>query len=242
MFDPDPDIDEGDDDPPLTDPACALDDVSDPEADEIAIPPTPQPVPVRQGGPDRLRAYNRDVALGRRQYIARLRAIRDRCMICMVLGEGLITDVAQRHPLQLCRHIQRGAFFKAKREAIQRQSSRGGWLKKFTACFQCGQPQEVCSYGVTAELAEHDQDAREIPSTEDRCQYRDTALPAAWALFHRSSWWGKTLGEITGAPQSVWENEDRWMDWLGTECVLYGMRACQAARLLDFFLECEYRE
>lgn len=74
------------------------------------------------------------------------------------------------------------------------------------------------------------------------CQFRDLVLPAAWALFHSEHRWGRTLGQITGFSSSIWESEERWMDWLGTECELWGVRACQAARMMDQILSFETGE
>jgi hypothetical protein len=45
--------------------------------------------------------------------------------------------------------------------------------------------------------------------------------------------WGKTLREISGRD---FESEEEWMLWLG-ECSLYGMRACQGARVADWVIQ-----
>jgi hypothetical protein len=179
-------------------------------------------------GGQRLRDSMREEAIGRGRYEERLQMFHGRCMICMMLGQGRIPIAEQWHEFQACRHIQRRQFVQAKQEAIQRNQTRGGWLKRYVACFRCGQPQDICPVG---EQRSH-----------QACMFRDMVLPAAWALFRRDNRWGRTMGEITGAASAVWESEARWMDWLGTECDLYGMRACQAARIMDVIMSLEVGE
>lgn len=115
-----------------------------------------------------------------------------RCTICMMLGHGKIPDPAQWHSLDRCRHVQRRQCLQAKQRAIQRNHHRGGWLKKYIACFRCGNPQEIC------------------PVDDDRgqggeCEFRDLVLPAAWALFHCEHRWGRTLGQFSGVSSRFWE-------------------------------------
>lgn len=129
------------------------------------------------------------------------------------------------HGLQACRHIQRRAFTQAKSRAIDRNRGRGGWIQAYTGCFRCGQPQDICVV--------------EDVGSRPPCRYRDLIFPATWALSQREACWGRSLGEISGVASAIWQHEERWMDWLGTECELYGMRACQAARMMDVVIRLE---
>ena len=179
-----------------------------------------------EGGSQRLRERMRAVAIQRSRYEERLQTLHGRCMICMMLGRGSVAPRAQWHELHDCQHIDRRAFIGAKRRAIQRNERHGGWMTKYVGCFRCGQPQDICAVEGRGEGG-------------GRCRYRDMVFPAAWALFHRENRWGRTLGQLTGAASRVWSTEERWMDWLGTECEMYGMRACQAARMMSVIMSLE---
>lgn len=178
------------------------------------------------GGSQRLRDSMREIATKRSRYEERLQTLQGRCMICMMLGQGYISPSTQWHGLQQCQHIDRRAFMRAKQTAIQRNERQGGWMKKYAACFRCGQPQDICAVDGSA-----------VGRRE--CRYRDMIFPAAWALFHRANRWGRTLGQLTGVASKTWSTEEKWMDWLGTECELFGIRACQAARMMDVILSLE---
>lgn len=181
--------------------------------------------PARQitAGSERLRQSERMLAAGWERYRQGLALLRGRCMICMILSSSRLTVSDQTHALDQCRHIQRSAFWRAKRDAVQRNQGRGGWMKAYVACYRCGQPQDICSVGSDRGPAD--------------CTYRDLIFPATWAVFHRAECWGRTLGDISGVAQAIWQDERRWMDWLGGECELYGQRASQAARILDEIMQ-----
>lgn len=181
-----------------------------------------------QEGGQRLRDSMREVAIGRERYEGRLRTIRGRCMVCLMLGRGHIPVEHQWHDLRHCGHVEKRTFFVMKKRAIERNEGRGGWIKAYAGCFQCGQPQEICR-------------VEEGPG-RGGCEYRDMIFPAAWGLWRRDERWGRTMGELSGAASAVWESEDKWMDWLGNECELYGMRACQAARMMDVIMGLEMAE
>lgn len=179
----------------------------------------------RESGSERLRVSNRDVSMQRGRFEELLHAFRGRCMICMLLGRGQIPVAQQWHPLHQCAHIQRRQFLQAKSRAIARNRHRGGWLEPYVACFFCGLPQEMCE-------VRGDEGGR-------TCRYRDLVFPAGWALWHcESGRWGRSLGQISGAVGGVVENEERWMDWLGSTMDVgeWWIRGCQAVRMLDFVL------
>lgn len=168
-------------------------------------------------GQSRLRMHRRDEEKGRDRFRQRLDALRGRCMICAMLGGK--SGESEWHELETCRHGSKWDFFRAKKGAVERGRQRCGWMSPYVACYGCANPQEICN--------------AQGPAT---CEYRDMILPMAWALFHMRNRWGQSLEDISGASQVLCSGEDRWMDWLGEECGLYGWRACQAARLADWVM------
>lgn len=172
-------------------------------------------------GPSRLRQHLRDEEYGRDRYIQRLHSLQGRCMICTLLRSG----VGEMHLFSQCREVLKWRFFTAKRKIQDQQQSRGGWLKKYTACFRCGNPQEVCILG------------EEGAPSQGECEFRDLVFPTAWALFHmqRERRWGQSLQEITGCSW-IGESETDWMEWCGGEVEVYGMRSCEAVRMTDWVM------
>ena len=168
-------------------------------------------------GHERLRLHRRDEERGRDQYVQRLRGLQGRCMICSMLGGG--GGQGDWHDLTVCRRPEKQRFFAAKQRAIERGKVCGGWLKAYVACYNCGNPQEVCE-----------------SQGKPGCEFRDMVLPAAWALFGMRNRWGRSLQEISGASERTCSNEEKWMDWVGEECELYGMRASEAARMADWVM------
>jgi hypothetical protein len=116
-------------------------------------------------------------------------------------------------------------FFDAKKAAIERGKGHGrGWMPKFVCCQWCGNPQEICVVDA----------ARKQKAGE--CVYPDVVLPCSWALFCQENRWGQGLEDISGQAATVCGGESRWMDWLGRECELYSMRACEAVRMADWVM------
>ena len=180
---------------------------------------------IRQGG-QRLRQHLRDEGFGRDRYVQRLRAIQGRCLVCTLLpGTGTGNEW---HVLDQCRNAKKWDFVRAKKAALDRGRRRGlGWIKAYTACFQCGHPQVICE-----EWSEVD---AETGRSKKGCQFGDMVFPAAWALYRMENRWGYGLTEVTGQ-QMKGIKEEQWMDWCGQETELYGMRACQGAKVLEWIL------
>jgi ferredoxin len=171
----------------------------------------------------RLRLHLRDAERGCQRYEQRLQAFRGRCMICSMLGSTHRQD--QWHSLKECRNWKTWQFFNAKQDAVARGKRRQGWIAPYVACTWCGNPQDICPV-----------DPEPGPSKLERCRYPDIVLPCAWALFHMDNRWGQTLQQVSGQPQATYESEQAWIDWLGQECELYNMRACEAARMADWVM------
>ena len=173
-------------------------------------------------GAIQLRQHLREAERGRDRYERRLAICQGRCMICFLLGHPSGADAW--HDFKSCRNASKYRFLDAKRGAIERGKRRGGWIPRYVSCTWCGNPQEVCVVDP------------ELPPGPGQCVYPDTVFPTAWALFHQENRWGQSLAEISGQPRTVWEKEAKWMDWVGQECDLYGMRACEGVRMADWVM------
>jgi superfamily II DNA helicase RecQ len=164
-------------------------------------------------GPELVRQHVRDAARGRERYIGRLEQFQGCCFICRLLGGGS----SIWHDLERCPHRQRGDFFQAKRWALREGRAGRGWLAAFTACFRCGNPQEVCP-----------------AQGSGGCAFRDVVFPAAWAFFQLGRPFGQTVEAWTGR---AFPDEARWMRWIGEEREVHGMRATNAMWVAELVME-----
>jgi hypothetical protein len=169
-----------------------------------------------------LRQYVRERAQGREEYERRIRQFKGTCFICTLLQACRTPAEGEReirwlmcHPLKRCDSIFKGEFFGAKKRAQHRHRDRG-WLKAFVACFGCGQPQDICGQ-----------------QGGGGCEYADMVLPAAWAVGQLGYAYGKTLKQLAGRH---FESEEGWMDWIGEEREVHGMRAYQAVWVTDWVM------
>lgn len=166
--------------------------------------------------PALVRQHVRDSARGRQRYVHQLEQFRGCCFICRLLGDGVGVGLDTWHSLDRCLHRGRQEFHEAKQQAIQRGQARRGWLAAYAACFQCGNPQEVCPVG-----------------RPEGCMFRDTVLPAAWAFFRVARPFGRTLADWTGRS---FPSEAAWMQWVGEERTVHGMRATNAMWITQIVL------
>jgi len=72
------------------------------------------------------------------RYIDGLAALKDCCLLCRVHGLG-----SWQHSLSGCRQVHKWEFINAKRAVLQ--ITKRQWIKKYDACYRCGQPQSICS-------------------------------------------------------------------------------------------------
>lgn len=153
---------------------------------------------------DRLRQYT-ELA----QYREHLAAMRGLCSLCRA------RDEAWDHAFPKC--AQRHQVFQVRAETRRRLEARGKtWLKSFTACFWCLNPQSVCHRAGSG----GDQDSR-------RCEFPDIVLPLCYGVY----------GSLQG-PAWVEERFERRFDtleeyteWLGDETEFGGEKATQAVRV-----------
>ena len=163
--------------------------------------------------PNIVRRHIRDEAHGRERYVRRLEQFQGCCFICRLLDDAEIGPRGTWHELDRCRHRRKQDFFKAKDAAVEEGKRGKGWLAAYTACFGCGNPQEVCQ-----------------AQGSGGCRFRDVVFPASWAFYHMRRPFGKTLEQWTGRP---FPTEAGWMKWLGQEREVYSMRATNAMWIVD---------
>ncbi len=154
-----------------------------------------------EAGGELLRQHVRDAERGLRRYTDNLELLKAGCLVCRLLsGDGMGTEAerAAMHPLDACRSPDKHRFFAAKAQARQEglrrfsfgRGGRTGWLSKYTACFGCGNPQNVCT--------------RQGQET-GQCKYRDIVMPACWAAYQREIWRKRTLPALAERSFSTYQ-------------------------------------
>jgi len=143
------------------------------------------------------------------RYREHLGAMRGICSLCRAMNERW------DHPFDLCH--QRHCVFRERRAARQRCEAKGRpWLKPFSACFWCLNPQSICQRAETGD------------GRDDRtCEHRDIILPLCYGLFESSqgpSW-------IRERFERTFHNTGQYFDWLGEETEFGGGKAIQAVRV-----------
>jgi hypothetical protein len=100
------------------------------------------------------------------EYLRRLSQVKGHCIICRILTPG----VDWRHEMSKCPRAHKWDFIRCKKAVTQRSGGRQ-WIKNYTACYLCGQPQSVCANWAAKE------------KKAEGCQCRDLVMPAVWALW-----------------------------------------------------------
>jgi superfamily II DNA or RNA helicase len=158
-----------------------------------------------------------DMIKGRRQRkcleLARYRedlvAVRGSCLLCRAMEDQWDHDFGWRH--------RKTDVFHERKQARIRHESRGWqWLRPYTACFWCLNPQSICQ--------------RASGEAEDQgrgCEEPDVVLPLCYGVFMRATgadWLLERFDRRFGDVES-------FFDWLGEECFFGGGRAIQAIRV-----------
>ena len=159
---------------------------------------------------ERLKSYS-ELA----RYREDLTAVRGTCLLCRALNEKW------DHTFSAC--TGRHGVFQERNKARRRKEARGRqWIRPFTACFWCLNPQTICQ---RAESEEGKQ--------QQGCEYRDIVLPLCYGIFQSglgSKWlleeFGRTFTEM-----------EEFFDWLGEESKFGGGSAIQAVRVASRALE-----
>jgi superfamily II DNA helicase RecQ len=140
------------------------------------------------------------------EYMSGLWQIRGRCMLCKILRPGGEWD----HSLEGCQVGHKWEYIRCKEKVVV-GSKRQGWMKEYTACYRCGQPQRVCRGW------ERDGGGRE-------CEFRDLVMPVVWALWESG---GSEREWLRGRLEvEVWSGEEalgaagRASRMGGVECIV----------------------
>jgi hypothetical protein len=139
------------------------------------------------------------------EYVRGLSQIKGGCVMCRILAPG--SDWG--HELAKCPWSHRSMYLRCK-DAVLRRSQGRGWMKNYTACYMCAQPQSICGGWDLKEKA------------EKGCDYRDLVMPAMWALWEgeEREWIRSRLEvEVAGA-EEVLIAAERASQFGGVECVL----------------------
>jgi len=143
------------------------------------------------------------------RYREDLLVVHGSCLICRAGGDPW------DHAFSTCH--RRHGMISQRTQARRRYESKGQqWLRPYTACFWCFNPQAVCRRA--------DLQARVEVET---CGEKDAVLPLCYGIFE-SEQGGEWLHDRFGRHfQSIAD----YFDWLGEECLFGGGRAIQAVRV-----------
>ena len=130
------------------------------------------------------------------EYLQELEQLAGSCVICAVNYKGL--DKGRNHMLENCG--SRFSFFQSKKAVMNATRGRDGsygWFSKFSCCYTCFQPQEICS------------------KEDGKCgrMYKDILLPACWQAWKKTTWVQKHLPKISGKENLSSELE--FLKWIG---------------------------
>lgn len=152
----------------------------------------------------RLKQYT-EIAMYR-DHIVAMRGI---CAFCRVRNEAW--------DYKFSRCAQRHQVFQLRAEARRRLEARGRtWLRQFSACFWCLNPQAMCS---------------RVGSEDDRnksqCNFPNVVLPLCYGVYSSPDGptWVKEHFERT------FNTVDEYIEWLGEETEFGGVKAVQAVRV-----------
>lgn len=108
-------------------------------------------------------------------------------------------------------------MFSQRAQARERHEASGTqWLRPYTACFWCLNPQSVCHRANPATTGE-----------SNLCEEKDVVLPLCYGIFD-SAQGGEWLYDQFGRR---FYNLTEFFDWLGEESTFGGGRAIQAVRV-----------
>ena len=140
------------------------------------------------------------------EYLRRLLQIKGGCMICRILTPGS----GWSHGLTKCPRAHKWRYFRCKEAVLQRSVGRQ-WIKAYTACYMCGQPQSICgSWDIKERMKEG-------------CEYRDLIMPTIWSLWEEDGeerkWLRIRLGVEVNNAEEVLIAAARAEQFGGVECI-----------------------
>lgn len=120
------------------------------------------------------------------------------------------------HNFSLC--SRRHDVFQERSKARQRQQGRGRqWLKGFTSCYWCLNPQVICQRAAEGTGGKRG----------GSCEDGDVVLPICYGIFN-SVGGGEWIRDEFGRE---FANIEDFFDWLAEECYFGGGKAIQAVRV-----------
>lgn len=141
------------------------------------------------------------------QYLHHLEQVKGGCMICRILTR----QVQWTHPLTSCSQLHKWRYIRCK-QAVSRGTASRQWIKSYTACFRCAQPQSICGGWSAKERAQKE------------CEYRDLIMPAVWALWEEDgeerAWLVSQLEVQVKSAEEALIAAARVAHFGGVECVL----------------------
>lgn len=159
------------------------------------------------GGLIRLRRQQMQEQHEMDEYLRQLSQIKGGCMICRVLTPG----VEWKHGFVKCPRAHKWKYIRCKEAVVQRCVGRQ-WMKSFSACFMCGQPQSICGAW----------DAKE--GAKKGCEYRDLVMPTMWALWEdegsEREWMRSRLEVEVNSAEEVLIAAGRVSQFGGVDCVV----------------------
>ncbi|KAK4551267.1 hypothetical protein LTR86_011264 [Recurvomyces mirabilis] len=140
-------------------------------------------------------------------YLRHLEQIKDECVLCRILSPTATSS----HPLAHCPRSHRRMYFRCK-DAVLRGNVGRQWIKSYTACFRCAQPQNICGGWDAKQQAQRG------------CEYRDLLMSAMWALWQEDGeerqWIRSRLEVPVSSAEEVLMAAARVSHFGGVECVL----------------------
>jgi hypothetical protein len=140
-------------------------------------------------------------------YLRRLTQIQGWCMICRILTSG----TEWRHGLTKCPRAHKWRFIRCKEAALEKSAGRQ-WIKSYSACYMCAQPQSICGGWEVKERK------------RQGCEYRDLVMPTIWALWEdggeERAWLRSRLEVEVGDAVQALIAAARTSQFGGVECVI----------------------
>jgi len=148
------------------------------------------------------------------EYVRHLSQIDGGCMICRVLMPGK----QWMHGLDQCREGHKWRYIRCKQAVLQRSVGRQ-WIKSYTACYMCGQPQSVCGGWEVKERG------------KKGCRHRDLMMPLIWGLWEEGGgereWIRSKLDVKVSSGEEALIAAARVSQFGGVECII-GVRVLAA--------------
>ena len=149
------------------------------------------------------------------EYVKGLEQLAGLCVLCVITHESV--ENGRSHKLERCG--SRFSFFDSKKAVIKATRKVDGspdWFSRFSCCFTCFQPQEICC---------------KEEGTVCGGVYRDILLPACWQAWRKINWVEKHLPKLSG--KEDFHSEVEFFKWMGIERDFYGIKGHNGCIVLE---------